>query len=839
MFRLRAVLAAGLLLAAVPAIPAHAAGFSNPTAPIITAVTARDGGADVSVIASNLIKYFPVTVTAHPGEQQVKITDPTHPTARFSGLANGTDYTFTAGQYETAQSEASPSVRPGPGTVPGEPAIRFAYGRDHGALLSWDEPSDGGSDLTGYQITSDRSDQTWRPAADQHQLLLNLPDGAQTLRVSAVNKVGAGQASTVEVTPRAAYPPGPATDVTALPDTTANSATLDVSWQPPADDGGSDVTGYTVYGAGDPVQVDGTRTRLTDLEAGKQYSLTVVARNQAGDGERSKPTASVSPTAEAGKDTTVLSHDSLDTLAELAPTSLTFDNPTDQVKEITVGRILVAGTHPNAPAGLLRKVTSIKKTGELGKRLVLRTEDATLQDAVPQGEAEISEQLKASDVRSFRALRPGVRMGATGGPLSFDLFTNPNEDDATTTAGVRGELSGDITVQPDVDFYFSLGFFNPTFKFTGTAKINAAIDGKLAAYVRSELANTDLADVDFACQTFFVGPVPIVLCPSFTLSASLTAEGSLELSFHGSYSQTIGGRVGWENHGWHTENLTTEPVKEFSARLDPQVQMALEFPANLTVYLYGLAGPGLQAVPYVTFTARPTDVPWAAVDVGSRFDITFKVKSLDLDYAYTVGDLSYRVWDSGPKRYDGLKVEPAMTSVPAGEHQKFTATRLGCDGATAPVVFSLAPGATGSITPDGDYTAGSATGGHGHQDDVIVSQAEGGGCEAQTGDAAVHTGFTRPQAPAGLTVAPEGQGIRVSWQKPADDGGEAPTEYAVVVRERLFFTEPLVNVRTADMSWTPNEIRGRHLREAGATVQVLARNSAGWSPVSEAVEAPQ
>ena len=131
--------------------------------------------------------------------------------------------------------------------------------------LSWTAPAaTGGGDITGYKIEySDSSDTT--PGASTWKVLVantmkttttysddgsvaSLDEGDRRhYRVSAINSVGAGVASTAvrsDVTPAAA---GVATSApTALVAMAMGPAQIDLSWTAPTDTSGDDITGYQI-----------------------------------------------------------------------------------------------------------------------------------------------------------------------------------------------------------------------------------------------------------------------------------------------------------------------------------------------------------------------------------------------------------------------------------------------------------------------------------------------------------------------------------------------------------------------------------------------------------------
>jgi hypothetical protein len=107
--------------------------------------------------------------------------------------------------------------------------------------------------------------------------------------------------------PRTVYPegaPGPPTGVSAV----AGDGSVRVSWSPPADIGGSGVTGYRVAVHQEAVEIASATTPdgaaaaavVSNLTNGVAYTFTVAALNASGEGPPSPPTAPVTPGSVAG-----------------------------------------------------------------------------------------------------------------------------------------------------------------------------------------------------------------------------------------------------------------------------------------------------------------------------------------------------------------------------------------------------------------------------------------------------------------------------------------------------------------------------------------------------------
>lgn len=221
-----------------------------------------------------------------------------------SGLTRGVNYTFTVRATNDAGSSsasvpsapASPAVTAG---SPGPPLNVSAVAGNGEATVSWSPPDvTGDTDIKSYVATSTDSDDSCAAAADEFSCIIDgLENGqAYTFSVRATNEQGPGPNSTASnaVTPRTE--PGPPTGVTAQRD----AGSVHVSWEPPASDGGSDMTGYKVDGAPSGTCTTGgeeTACTVLELTNGQIYTFTVTAMNSAGSGPASDPTPEVVPAA--------------------------------------------------------------------------------------------------------------------------------------------------------------------------------------------------------------------------------------------------------------------------------------------------------------------------------------------------------------------------------------------------------------------------------------------------------------------------------------------------------------------------------------------------------------
>ncbi|MEZ5142338.1 MAG: fibronectin type III domain-containing protein [Acidimicrobiales bacterium] len=164
--------------------------------------------------------------------------------------------------------------------------------------VGWQAPlDDGGTPITGYTVTAAPGGATCSTTGALGCTVAGLTNGQPyTFTVRATNADGTGPASAPSpaVTPRTV--PGAPTAVTALP----GAGAVAVQWSPPASDGGSPITGYTVTaspgGATCAPVPPFTSCVVTGLTNGQAYAFTVRAANAAGTGSPSSASSSVTPT---------------------------------------------------------------------------------------------------------------------------------------------------------------------------------------------------------------------------------------------------------------------------------------------------------------------------------------------------------------------------------------------------------------------------------------------------------------------------------------------------------------------------------------------------------------
>jgi predicted phage tail protein len=266
----------------VPTVPrSPAATPSNAQVKLVWLAPSSNGGAPVDKYAVQR------STTGTSG--WTTVGSPTTRSYLAGGLTNGTKYYFRVRAHNTAGwSKPSNTLSGTPRTVPSAPQSLWAGNGNAAAELLWSMPaSTGGAVIDTYQVQqAPTTNGPWTPLGTTSQLdyvITGLTNGnTYDFRVRAHNPSGWGPYSTVvSAVPRTLPSPPP------TPTATAGDKTVDLTWQPPSNDGGLMVDNYRVeqWAAGSWTQVAETAAlnqTVTGLTNGTTYFFRISAHNPTG-----------------------------------------------------------------------------------------------------------------------------------------------------------------------------------------------------------------------------------------------------------------------------------------------------------------------------------------------------------------------------------------------------------------------------------------------------------------------------------------------------------------------------------------------------------------------------
>ncbi|EWT02522.1 autotransporter adhesin, partial [Intrasporangium oryzae NRRL B-24470] len=306
-----------------PWVQIGTAAATAPSAPLSLAAVPGDGSVSLSWAAptsdggSSITGYNVYRGTIAGGESATPIaTNVKTTTYTDTNRVNGTQYFYTVAAVNAVgtsprSNEASATPQPTQPTVPSAPTGLSALPGNASVALSWTAPaSNGGSAITGYNVYRGQTPggESATPIATNvsgtsYRDTGEVNGSAYYYKVSAVNAVGTSlQSNEASATPQATVSSAPVGLVASSGD-----GSVALSWQMPTSDGGSGITGYTVYrgtSAGGessvPIASNVPLTAFTDSSVtnGTKYYYTVAAVNAVGTSPPSNE-ASATPQAAA------------------------------------------------------------------------------------------------------------------------------------------------------------------------------------------------------------------------------------------------------------------------------------------------------------------------------------------------------------------------------------------------------------------------------------------------------------------------------------------------------------------------------------------------------------
>lgn len=260
----------------------------------------NDGGSAIEGYQIDVSENGGATWTVHVENSRSTSTSYSH-----TGLSAGETryYRVRAINEWGAGSYSVPAFATTDASEPGPPQNLVADAAGQRRIdLDWDPPDkDGGAAVTGYRIEVSPNGVTWsdlvrntgRNTTRYPHTGLN-PGTTRHYRVSGINSVGTGEPSNVDSATTAPDVPGVPTGLSAVANGTSQ---IDLEWDAPSDDGGSDVTGYRVEFAEQTTgpwrvlrsdtQSDATEYSHTGLNPGTTRHYRVSAINDAGTGNPS------------------------------------------------------------------------------------------------------------------------------------------------------------------------------------------------------------------------------------------------------------------------------------------------------------------------------------------------------------------------------------------------------------------------------------------------------------------------------------------------------------------------------------------------------------------------
>ncbi len=447
---------------------------------------------------------------------------------------------------------------------------------------------------------------------------------------------------------------------------TANPTSLELAWNT-----APGVDGYTLERAPD----GGSYAKVADIAANAtSYTDTGLTKNtvynyrlralRAG-----TPNAGVALKASTASETPVILADNtrvVDSASRAALQSfdassgtMRFASLTPQLSALQPGDLVVSEPGPNAPNGYLRKIKSARPDGA---GLTLETEGAALAETIKQGSADASRIVSDPNTYTEQPLVPGVSLRRAGGirpqadencrknggsGLIVDVprvtIKEVKDQNPDGTVKLTGKISAEGCVRLDPSLFFNLDV-RPLFdvhRFEAGISIGqeALLKVNLEGAIEFE-KSVEIMRLIGPVATFWVGPVPVVMQPTFTVSVG--AKGKFEIKVTFGVKQEASVRVGAryvKGPGWslirdNSSNWTSiTPTEKGNLKLKFGLEAYVDAAPGLT--FYGTINAAVIARVFAKFDWEvPRNPIWtltAGLRFGFRADLTPLFRDVKLE----------------------------------------------------------------------------------------------------------------------------------------------------------------------------------------------------------------
>lgn len=317
-------------------------------------------------------------------------------------------------------------------------------------------------------------------------------------------------------------------------------------------------------------------------------------------------------------------------------------------KELKSGQLVVS----DEGDGLVRRITeattiqSRQVGAQIVRKVYLKTEEASLEEAVVAGDARLDfGELQIGEDSLVQAL-PGVSVQAVTGRINITNVT------FSPAQGVNITLNG--FVQQKLSPKFRLVINQAAGSDVSSVDVfEAALDGSLTASLQARIvadkkfslaAGTEQPIAQFAPlrQAFSVGVVPVVVVvtPRLVVGASGGADSQVTIQAGIQPTLSVNAGVRYDRDGaqkwvgvWTPPSFNLNPSFSYTVPSNGNGQLYAKM--VLDVKFYGVAGPTLEAKPYVGLTFNPspaTATVRAGLGASAAVSAGFKVlgKGLEL-----------------------------------------------------------------------------------------------------------------------------------------------------------------------------------------------------------------
>ena len=333
--------------------------------------------------------------------------------------------------------------------------------------------------------------------------------------------------------------------------------------------------------------------------------------------------------------TNVLTGSTLEKLASVSEdgSTITFSQSTAELVQVQPGEVIVAGPSARAPHGFLRRVTAVETSGG---QVTLRTEPATLEEAIEQGSIRLRRTFTPADVQQGAFQAQGVQLlgsEVSGQGTKFLIRLEDmvlyDRDGNQSTRDDQVRANGMLEFEPSISLDIDISLWKITyFNFVAEANEKAQVEITSGLEERATLWRMRIASYPLGAITVFVGPVPVVF--TVEMPIYVTVEGKVHAGLVMGATQELSTAAGarWQDGRWEPVSRLTNRFSWNRPRLSAGGEVKAAVPVGLLLKLYGFAGPGADVRAFVKLDADFFRDPWWILYGGLEVPVAVEVSVL-------------------------------------------------------------------------------------------------------------------------------------------------------------------------------------------------------------------
>ena len=342
--------------------------------------------------------------------------------------------------------------------------------------------------------------------------------------------------------------------------------------------------------------------------------------------------------------------------------TFTFQSGFDTIYNPAVNDILVIENG----AGLLRKITDIQSSGN---QTVITTRQATLEEAIEEGNISIKQNLQKAQISKVDYYYEGIEYKINKGQESnfeFDLdIVLYDLDGNHNTTNDQVKLIGNFMLDADVVFEARISSFklrNAKIGLEATNSESLELIAQLNYTIEKEIT---LATVHFSPIYFQLGPIPVVIVIKLDVKAggSGYANASLSVGFENTISYEAG--ISYvRGQGWNPYSDFDNQFNYNPPTLTANAGARVFVKPEISVGVYGVLAGYANAEAYGEILVDFFNSPWWQLYAGLDFGVGARAKILGIeifDFETNVLELRWLLAQASGNLLDPCPGIPSIT----------------------------------------------------------------------------------------------------------------------------------------------------------------------------------